>query len=490
MAFPFEEFASASGGEYLEGDYLESGEGPSILWEPHRGPQKALLDSNVYEVLYGGARGGGKTDAMLADLAKHASRYASGARGVFFRRTLPQLEDAIRRSKELYGMIGATYRESKKTWFFPNGASLKFRYLERDEDAEAYKGQQFSWVCFEELTQWAKSDPVDKIRACLRSAEGVPVFFRATSNPGGPGHGWVKARYYTPHPLGYRIITDPESELKRCFIPARLEHNPTLEQNDPTYRQRLKSLGNPALVDAWLNGSWDIADGGFFDGVWSPGKHISKRFKIPASWPLSTSFDWGYAKPASFGFWAESNGEQPENASAFYPSGTLVRVAEWYTVKRNGLGIPEPDKGLKINNERLGEQIYKQFIKPFEKRITLQVADPSIFSQESQSIYKKMREGARAVGGDLEFRRVDNSRVTGWQEMIDRMTATFEDDRERPGLVIFETCENWIRTVPVLSRDPNNGNDINSKEEDHAADETRYRCNASKNSMRELRINA
>lgn len=486
MASPF---ASADTSAGLEYETLEATEEPSILWAPHRGPQKALLDSNVYEVLYGGARGGGKTDGMLADFAKHGSRYGTGARGVFFRRTLPQLEDAIRRSKELYGMIGAVYRESKKTWFFPNGATLKFRYLERDEDAEAYKGQQFSWVCFEELTQWGKPDPVDKIRACLRSAEGAPVFFRATSNPGGPGHGWVKARYYTPAPLGYRIITDPESALDRVFIPARLEHNPSLEENDPTYRQRLKSLGNPALVQAWLNGSWDIADGGFWDGVWAPSKHISRRFKIPAFWPLSTSFDWGYAKPASFSVWAESDGNQPESAPAFYPRGTLVRIAEWYTVKRNSLGIPEPDKGLRINNEKLGERIW-QIIKPIEQRITLSVADPSIFSQDTQSIYAKMKAGAAAIGGRLSFRKVDNSRITGWQEMIDRLTATFEDDRERPGLVIFDTCENWLRTVPTLSRDPKDGNDINSKEEDHAADETRYRCMARPGGMNEITIHA
>jgi hypothetical protein len=472
----------ASAADFIEAEELEASEAPRVLWEPHPGPQRHLLRCPIYEVLYGGARGGGKTDGMLADWAQHAFLYGAAARGVFFRRTLPQLEDVIRRSKELFGPLGAVYQKSAKTWLMPGGATLKFRYLLRDEDAEEYKGQQYTWVCFEELTQWAVPEPVDKIRACLRSAEGVPVFFRATTNPGGPGHGWVKARYVSPAPMGYRPIADPTTGLERCYIPARLENNPTLEKNDPTYRTRLRSLGSSALVEAWLNGSWDIADGGIFSDVWSERRHIipidrSRPFRVPLSWRLLRSFDWGSSKPSSLGIWAESDGsgqELTDRHERSFPAGTLVRIAEWYTVKRDGMGLPLPNKGLGLSNEEIGERIAR-----ISKGRTWDgcVADPAIFTRSGgPSIYDRMKEGAERIGEDLSFRKADNSRIPGWAELRDRLDAGLSEHPERPALYVLSSCVDWIRTVPILPRDARRGDDVDTKAEDHAGDETRYAC--------------
>lgn len=476
-------------GGFIEAQDVEPARERKIIWEPHAGPQKHLLKCPVYEVLYGGARGGGKTDGMLADFAQHAQIYGDAARGVFFRRTLPQLEDAIRRSKELYGQIGCIYQKSTKTWIFPNGATLKFRYLLRDEDAEHYKGQQYTWVCFEELTQWPFPDPIDKIRACLRSAEGVPPQFRATSNPGGPGHAWVKARYVSPAPMGYKILSDPETGLERVYIPAKLYDNPTLMTADPHYATRLKALNNAALVAAWLMGSWDIADGGFFSDLWSDQKHVlfssrERPFVIPKSWTLRRSFDWGSVSPASLGIWAESDGTGEEHHNRHFPRGSLIRIAEWYTVKKDSSGLPVPNKGQGLSNEQLGARIGKICA---GREWNGCVADPSIFIKSGgPSIYDKMKEGAENAGGDLSFKKADNARIPGWQEMRDRLEAALYDRPERPGLWVLSTCTDWLRTVPILGRDSRRGDDVDSKAEDHAADDTRYACMEKASSFSEM----
>ena len=147
----------------------------NIIWRPQKGPQHKLVTCPVFEVFYGGARGGGKTDAMICgDWPIHAQRYGDKAKGIFFRRELPQLEAAIDRSKEIYFQLGCKWSEQKKQWLFPNGASLRFRPLERDSDAEKYQGHDYTRVYFEELTNYPDPKPVMKIKATLRSAAGVP----------------------------------------------------------------------------------------------------------------------------------------------------------------------------------------------------------------------------------------------------------------------------------------------------------------------------
>jgi len=173
-----------------------------IVWRPQPGPQTALVHCPVSEIFYGGARGGGKTDGMLGKFAIKAGKYGEHCVGVFFRRSREDLKEAVERSKQIYAPLGAKWHEQKKWWTFPNGARLKFEYLDRDDDANNYQGHNYTDVFFEEITHWPDPTPVNKLRATLRSATGVPCQFHATGNPGGPGHGWVKARYIDPAPLG------------------------------------------------------------------------------------------------------------------------------------------------------------------------------------------------------------------------------------------------------------------------------------------------
>ena len=325
---------------------------------------------------------------------------------------------------------------------------------------------------FPSSTNWPNSDPIDKLRATLRSAHGVPVKFRATCNPGGPGHNWVKIRYIEPARLGHTEITDPRTGEVRMFIPARLEDNPALTESDPMYEHRLMGAGSDALVKAWRYGDWDIVAGGFFDDVWNADIHIIDPFEIPDTWIRSRSFDWGFAKPSSLGFWAESDGNPLPDGRRF-PRGSLIRTNEWYTCATGPDGLAKPNEGTRSTNGSLGEGIaFRSGKTPWRGC----VADPSIFTDDGgESIYKQMVKGARKVHHRLVFSKADNTRVAGWQKMRDYMEEATKSRPESPGLWVMETCTDFIRTVPALQRDERKPDDVDTDAEDHIADETRYR---------------
>lgn len=233
-----------------------------VVWQPQPGPQTLLLSCPVQEIFFGGARGGGKTDGGLGDWLSHAARYGAYARGIWLRRTYPELEPVLQRMAELFGPLGATFAATKRVWTMPGGATLSVRYLDRDADAEHYQGHSYTWLMFDELGNWPDPRPVDKIRATLRSADGVRTRMLAAGNPGGRGHEWVKKRYITPAPpmTPFR----GKDGFERVFIPSRLSDNARLAAADPGYRDQLvaATVSTPWLRRAWLNGDWNVAPSG------------------------------------------------------------------------------------------------------------------------------------------------------------------------------------------------------------------------------------
>ena len=187
----------------------------TIGWEPQPGPQTALLACPVFEVFFGGARGGGKTDGMLGEWASHADLHGKNAVGLMVRRERVQLLETIERSRQIYGPIGARYNDQDKMWRWPNGARLRFAYLERDADADAYQGHSYTRVYVEELGTFPSASPVLRLMATLRSGEGVPCGFRATGNPGGPDTNGSRRAISTP------ILPDGKSENSRLRIRGR-----------------------------------------------------------------------------------------------------------------------------------------------------------------------------------------------------------------------------------------------------------------------------
>lgn len=434
----------------------------TVLWAPQEGPQTALIECPVFEVFYGGARGGGKTESSIGDWLDHSSKYGEDAIGIFVRRKFKQLAEVIARTKQLFPKLGGKYNEQKAEWRMANGARLKFVYLERDSDAEEYQGHSYTRVYVEEVTNFPSPGPINKLRATLRSGAGVPVGMRLTGNPGGPGHNWVKERYINPAPQGYKLINE-ECEIEidgvmqtvrldRVFIPSKLGDNMLLLRNDPTYVLRLRQSGSEALVKAWLEGNWDIVDGAYF-AEFDEAKHVVDRNLIRWAGPQTVrfrSFDWGSARPFSVGWWAICDGTWGD-----LPYGALFRYREWY-------GASGVNKGLHMTADKVGQQIL-QIEK--EERVRYAVADPSIF----------IRNGGPSIAESMplcRWRRADNKRLPGWEQIRQRLLG----DGEKPMIYFGDNCEDTIRTLPVLQHDEKNPEDLDTDGEDHVADEIRYAC--------------
>lgn len=426
----------------------------TTIWSPIPGPQTALVTCPVFEVFYGGARGGGKTDGVLGEWLSHADKYGEHAIGLMVRRERTQLIETIERSRMLYAPLGAKYHEQDKMWRFPNGARLRFAYLESDSDADAYQGHSYTRVYVEEVGTFPRPEPVLKLMATLRSGSGVPCGFRATGNPGGPGHNWVRSRYIDPAPFGWDVgtrsfrnpFTGAEVSRDWVYIPSRLADNHYLGDQ---YVANLFMSGSPALVKAWLEGDWSAIEGAFFD-CWSPLKHIVRPFAIPEDWLRFRSMDWGSAAPFSVGWWAVV-GDDAKIEGQVLPRGALVRYREWYG-KGGKLTAEEVAQGI-IERERSDAHLIKYG-----------VLDPSAFAQDGgPSIAERMHAAGRRLSSPLMFRPADNKRVAargamgGWDQMRSRMKGGPDG---RPMLVTFTTCPDFIRTIPVLQHDKDKPEDL------------------------------
>jgi hypothetical protein len=250
-------------------------------------------------------------------------------------------------------------------------------------------------------------------------------------------------------------MNDGEGGMLRQYIPARLDDNPSMTQDDPSYRARLRGLGSEALVRAMEDGDWDVIAGAFFD-CFARSKHVVDPFTIPTHWLRFASFDWGSAAPFSVGWWAVSDGSSLPDGR-HYPAGALIRYREWY-------GASEANVGLKMTAEQVADGIWAREAK--DPKIDYRVADPACFKRDGgPSIAERM------MLRKVLFRPADNSRVAGWDQMRTRLLG---DDA--PMLYTFSTCMDFIRTIPALQHDPSRAEDVDTDGEDHAGDEARYAC--------------
>jgi hypothetical protein len=430
---------------------------PEIAWRPQEGPQAALVECGYPEVLFGGARGGGKTDGILGKYAIKEKRWGKAFNAVFFRKEMPQQDDLIDRAKEIYVRCGAYWHEQKKQFFMPHGGRVRFRPLETVLDAEKYQGQSLSDAAVEEAGNYPAPAPIDMLFGCLRSSKGVPVQLILSANPGGPGHQWIKARFIDPAPHGFTRLTrtlDNGAQHHAVYIPSRLENNRILLERDPEYVNRLHLVGKAELVRAWLEGDWSVIAGAFFP-EFSMQRHVVRPFEIPEHWARIRCMDWGSSKPFCVLWLAVSDGTVPGIAR-----GCLVVYREWYGW--NG----EPNVGLQMTASAVGDGIRKIE----SEKMSDEVLDPAAFSRDGgPSIAERM---------NLNFRRADNARVSrrgamgGWDQVRERLNG----DAEGEQLLIFSTCVHLIRTLPALPHDRNRAEDVDTAAEDHAPDALRYGC--------------
>lgn len=423
-----------------------------VIWKPQK-KQALALACPAFELFYGGAAGGGKSDFLLADFLQGANEYGAHHRGIFFRRTVGELEEVLLRATELYTPLGAVARgigNGRPSFVFPGGASIKFRYLESDTDVTRYQGHQYTWIAFDELTNNPTPFPYTYMISRCRSPYGAPCRIRAAGNPGGRGHGWVKQRFIDgiiPYQIKHVDIGDGLT-ISRCYIPSTLDDNAILTKNDPEYEKRLRMLNN-SLYNALRYGNWDIADGCVFD-EFDRSKHVIKPFVLhSADWVKVCSMDWGYSKPYSIGWWAVNK------------DGRAIRYRELYGCKKD-----EPNTGVKEAALSVAKRALELSI---PDGVDTMIADPAVWGKidkDDASIAEKFESiGWKMVKGN-------NDRLNGLQIMHDMLINTGEDSR--PMLMVFNTCTDFIRTIPLLMPSPTRPEDVDSTMEDHIYDESRY----------------
>lgn len=460
------------------------------MWLPQQGAQEIAWSADwCEELFYGGERGGGKSDLQIGFQEDGALTYGAAWRGIMFRKTYPELEELQARAMEVFPGEGATYKTQPSAdypfsncWYWPNGASVKMRFIENEKDYGKYHGHQYTGISFDEVTEYATPAGMLKMLSTLRSPHGVPCRVRLTGNPGGIGHVWVKQRYVTAAaPLTPYV--DPETGFTRMYVPSRMADNQILMRSDPGYRTRILAAtgGNEALRQAWLEGNWDIVAGAFFDNI-TPAIYIP-RFRPPKHWTRYRSMDWGSARPFSIGWWAIVDDDhwlsRPAGDEICLPRGSIVRYREWYGCKPG-----EPNVGLKMSAEAVARGIKERERDDIIDE-SLSVADPSIWKEDGgESIAEKMLKCDPKRPGDLvgpRWRPADNTRINGWAQMRSRIGGLIGGPNsipEQPMLYVTEDCLDWRRTVPAMQHDRNRIEDIDTDGEDHVADETRYACMA------------
>ena len=424
-----------------------------VAWSPQPGPQADAISADwCAEIMYGGALFGGKSDFLLGDFLKDVPKYERHWQGILFRKSMPELEFLIQRSREFYPKTGAEWKEGKKQWQWPNGAMLRMRYLEKVSDVQKYMGPAYTWEGWDQLEQWPTGEAYHLMKSRLRWAEAdVPTKrIRSTANPGGIGHGWIKEYFIDRAPLGWDPYDDPESKMTRMYIPSRAQDNKIGLTRDPAYLDRVKGIGSPEMVKAWLEGDWNVIAGSYFPEFGDV--HIVVPFVVPEHWMKFRSFDWGSAKPFSVGWWAVSDGDVEG-----IPRNALVRYREWY-------GAKSPNVGLKMNAKDVGRGIASRS----GEKTLYTVVDPSIFKHDGgPSIAEQLYEW-----GVKNLKRADNSRIAGWEQLRMRLIG----EEGCPMMYFFDTCVDSIRTLPTLPHDPKRAEELDTRSEDHAADEIRYAC--------------
>ena len=447
---------------------------PSSTWAPQEGSQSLFIQCPIYEALYEGTRGPGKTLALLMDFAQHCGvGFGAHWRGVLFRQTYKQLSDVIAKSKMMFYSIfpGIKWNSSEHVWTWPTGEQLLLRHFASADDYWNYHGHEYPWIGWEELTNWPNSECYDSMKSCSRSAfPGMPRKYRSTCNPYGVGHNWVKAMFVDPAPAGVVIVG--ENNQRRVRIHGHVLENKRLLAADPDYINKLRAISNEHKRKAWLHGSWDIVSGGMFDDVWDEAIHVLRPFPIPSSWRIDRSFDWGSSAPFSVGWWARSDGTDAtsdDGKRIVIARGSLIRVREWY-----GAAAAPPNTGLRMLSADIAIGIKQREAEwgfPVG-RVRPGPADTSIFA----------REDRKDTAGDMEKAGVKwlpavkspGSRKDGWEVM----RQMFENARrgEGPGMYAFSHCNAFRRFVPVAPRDDDDADDIDTAFEDHVLDESRYRA--------------
>lgn len=439
-----------------------------VVWRPQP-RQAAFMARFEDEALYGGAAGGGKSDALVCEALRqvHIPHY----KALILRKTFPQLSELIDKTMKYYprAFPGAKYNGSAHTWMFPSGAKILFGSMQYTKDRTKYQGQAYDFIGFDELTHFTFDEYSYLFSRNRPNGPGTRCYIRSTANPGGVGHGWVKERFITAAPAMTTLWEDvdinyPDGRTERrrksrIFVPASVFDNPALLENDPNYLTNLASMPE-AERNALLYGNWDSFTGQVFTEWKNVPKHYQDRlhthviapFLIPQDWAVWCSFDWGFARPFAVGWYAVDHERR------------LYHIREFYGCTGT------PNEGVKLEPGEVARRIrqIEDDDPNLKGRVIHRVGDPAIWQSDGTESIGTLMERER-----VSFERGDHARISGKMQVHHRLS--FSPDGV-PMLYVFSTCKNFIRTVPNLVYDEKDVEDIDTDGEDHIYDALRYVC--------------
>ena len=414
--------------------------------------QKLFLADTHRHVAYGGARGGGKSWAVRVKAILLCLSWEK-IKVLIVRKTYRELtNNHIVPLQAMLPTEVARYNKTEKVFTFYNGATIWFGYCNSDSDLDQYQGAEYDVIFFDEATQ-LKEDWLRKINLAVRQPNGLPKRSYYTCNPGGVSHSYIKRLFID------RVYQDKEIPENYSFIKALVTDNKALMAVQPEYLAELEALP-PKLREAWLYGSWDIFEGMFFEEFIDDPEHYQDRrythviepFDIPSGWKIYRSFDWGYHRPFSCGWWAVDY------------NGVAYRILEMYGCTKT------PNEGVRWIREKVFAKIQEiEREHPWLAGKDIQgVADPSIWDRQTG-----MSTADVAAKYHVYFTPGDNARIPGWLQVHYRLAF---DENGFPMMYVFKNCKAFIRTMPLLVYDEHKPEDLDTEGEDHVADEVRYFC--------------
>jgi phage terminase large subunit len=413
--------------------------------------QSVFHKARADEKLYGGAAGGGKTAAIVAESVTLALEYP-GIPNNLFRRTIPELNKTIKAElvKQCWPYIkaggmrwhsSATEAHEGRSYVFKNGSSIILNYMDTDADMFRYQGAEMPIIGVDELTQF----PLAWIEYLLTRNRSPnpdwPVFFMAGTNPGGIGHGWVKARFIDPVPPGTinTVHLEDNETSTRIFIPAKVDDHPD-ERFKKDYKRKLSALTDIDLMRALRDGDWDVFAGQVFK-EFRRAIHVIDPFDIPAHWQRWRCMDYGNKNSI---FWLTQD-----------PITERIYVYREYRTEEF---VKVSEKCRVIKQLEAGENI------------SYGLADPAIFNgQGDHNTGKSVGEMFADEG--IYWQPANNDRKAGLAAVHEKLGIAKDG---LPRLQIFSTCLSLIRTLPSLPYDKAKVDDVDTKADDHDYDALRY----------------